>query len=311
MLLITENTIKPLSNGSVVTIGNFDGVHLGHQKLIETCADLSHADLDAGDLDVVVVTFDPTPRDYFSPSTAPVKLSSAKQKTELLEQSGVDLVWMMRFNQQLAEMSARNFAKNVINRALLAKHVVVGEDFRFGYQREGDVDLLNHLGDQFGFRALSVADLDVAGLKVSSTLVRRALAQGKFDRAEEYLGRRFTTKGKVIEGRKLGRKLGYPTANMKPEAEPCPIAGVFAVRARQLDSTQWLNGVASLGTRPAVGGQEFLIEVHLFDCSPDLYGQTLEVDYVAKIRDEENFNSTEGLIAGMNKDEKKAREILN
>ena len=150
----------------------------------------------------------------------------------------------------------------------------------------------------------------MSGSRVSSTLVRAALQQGKFDQAEKYLGRRYTTKGEVVEGRKLGRKLGYPTANMKPEAEPCPVAGVFAVRARQAESTRWLHGVASLGTRPVVGGQEFLIEVHLFDCSPDLYGEILEVDYVAKLRDEVHFESTEKLVEQMKIDEMKAREIL-
>jgi riboflavin kinase/FMN adenylyltransferase len=306
MLLITENIIETHSAGSVVTIGNFDGVHIGHQKLIESCKELAQ-----GKLDVAVVTFEPSPQHYFSSAEGPAKLSGKRQKTGLLEKTGVDLLWMMRFNQQLAEMSAAEFAEKVLSDALAVKFVVTGKDFRFGHRREGDVGLMRQLGKQLGFAVRTVEDLEFSESKVSSTLVRSALAEGKFDLAEAYLGRRYTSTGVVVEGKKLGRKLGYPTANMKPEAEPFPLSGVFAVRSRQIEDGRWMNGVASLGTRPAVDGQEFLIEVHFFDCSPDLYGKTMEVDYVEKIRDEECFDSMDALIVQMKKDELKARQILN
>ena len=305
MRVITENAVSSLSRSSVVTIGNFDGVHLGHKALIDCCVE--HADRGQ---DVVVVTFEPLPQAYFAPLSAPARLGSTRQKLELLEQSGVDLVWMMRFNQELAQMRAGKFAQSVLSDALAATTVVVGEDFRFGQSRKGDLAMLKRLGNRLGYAVQTVADVAVGGQRVSSTVVREALAGGNFERARNFLGRRFTMQGEVIQGSQLGRKLGYPTANMKPEAEPSPLSGVFAVRTREVAQEGWLDAVANLGKRPAIGGTEFLVEVHIFDFSADLYGQRLEVDFVAKIRDEENFDSMDDLIVQMKKDEAHAREIL-
>ncbi len=305
MRVITENTIRSLCRSSVVTIGNFDGMHLGHKALVDRCIDLSEKISD-----VVVVTFEPLPQAFLIPTSAPARLSSSRQKLELLEKSGVDLVWMMRFNQELANMSAASFAKSVLADALAASTVVVGKDFRFGFSREGRLATLESLGGQLGFNVTTVADLEIGKTRVSSTTVRNLLANGGFERAQDFLGRRFTMQGEVIRGSQLGRKLGYPTANMKLEAEPSPLSGVFAVRARKTAETEYLDAIASLGTRPAIGGTEFLVEVHIFDYCGDLYGQQLEVDFVAKIRDEENFESMENLVAQMKKDESRARQIL-
>ncbi len=305
MRVITENAIRPLSNSSVVTVGNFDGVHVGHQTLVKRCREQAESGQE-----VVVVTFEPLPQVWFSAAKAPARLSSVTQKLELFEKSGVDLVWMMRFNQLLADIPAKKFAESVLSTSLAATRVVVGEDFRFGRSREGDLGMLIELGADFGFEVDTVAGVEVGGVRVSSTVIREALATGDFKRASKLLGRAFTMRGKVIRGRQLGRELGYPTANMQLEAEPSPLSGVFAVRTRLRKEGPWMKAVASLGQRPAVGGRQFLVEVHIFDFEIDLYGQRLEVEYVAKIREEENFENMELLVAQMKKDETRAREIL-
>lgn len=305
MKVITENTIRPLSESSVVTIGNFDGVHLGHKALINRCIELSGVDTE-----VAVVSFEPLPQAYFFPAQAPARLTAHKEKLELLEQSGVDLVWLMRFNHELAKLSAESFVKSVLVDALGATQVVVGRDFRFGKERAGNFELLKSLGVQLGFSVATVDDFKVDGSRVSSTAIRQMLAQGNFDGAEKFLGRRFTMQGEVIYGSQLGRKLGYPTANIKPGAEPCPLSGVFAVRTRMEKEVEWRDSVASLGTRPAVGGTDFLLEVHVFDFSAELYGQQIDVEFVAKIRDEEHFDSMNELVAQMKIDEAQARRVL-
>lgn len=305
MRIIRDNPGDAISASSVVTIGNFDGVHLGHRALIERCIEVAGKGSESA-----VVTFEPLPQAYFAPDRAPARLSSTAQKLELLEQTGIDLVWLMRFNRELAQMEAADFARRVLADTLSASLVVVGEDFRFGRGREGDLGLLTELGAELGYRVETVGDVELDGMKVSSTAIRDALERGDFSRAERLLGRRFTVQGVVIRGSRLGHELGYPTANMRPEAEPCPLAGVFAVRARQLPEGHWRNGVASLGVRPAVGGREFLVEVHLFDFDGDLYGKRLEVDFLEKIRDEQNFPSLDELATQMRRDEARAREIL-
>lgn len=305
MKVITKNTIQLLSESSVVTIGNFDGLHLGHKALINRCIELAGVGSE-----VAVVSFEPLPQAFFSPDDAPARLTGSDKKLELLEQSGVDLVWLMRFDRELAKLGAASFVKSVIVDALSATHVVVGQDFRFGKGREGNLEMLKSLGAQLGFSVATVGDFLLEGSRVSSSKVRQMLALGNFDGAEKYLGRRFTLQGEVIQGSQLGRKLGYPTANIKPQAEPCPLSGVFAIRTRISDEKQWRNSVASLGTRPAIGGTEFLIEVHVFDFSAELYGQQIEVNFIAKIRDEEDFDSMDALITQMNIDEAQARQIL-
>jgi riboflavin kinase/FMN adenylyltransferase len=305
MKLVTENSFQGLSDSCVVTVGNFDGVHLGHQTLISRCHELAQPGQD-----VAVICFDPLPQAFFRPTHAPGRLSTTTQKIQLFEQSGIDLVWMMRFNQELAEMSPENFARKVLSTGVSATHVVVGEDFRFGHARQGDLDMLQQFGGNLGFQVEAVADVEIDGERVSSTVIRKALASGDLVKAKKFLGRPFTMSGEVIEGQGLGRGLGFPTANMKLEAEPSPVAGVFAVKARLEEGSEWLNAVASLGNRPAVGGKEFLVEVHLFDFSADLYGQRMEVEFVAKIRDEENFDSMDALVEQMKLDAAQARKIL-
>lgn len=305
MRVISDNKKQHISDSSVVTIGNFDGVHCGHQALIARCRELAGAGTE-----VAVITFEPLPQAWFRPQQAPARITGPQQKLRLLEDAGVDLVWMMRFNQALAEQTATEFVENVICHSLQAKTAVVGQDFRFGKSREGDLALLTQLGHEFGFTVEGMADVGLDGQRVSSSAVRAALAAGKFRQVARLLGREFTIEGEVIRGQKLGHGLGYPTANIRPETLPCPLHGVFAVRSRRLGETHWQDGVANLGNRPAVGGGEFLVEVHIFDFDGDLYGQVLEVAFVGKIRDEQDFEHIDDLKARMIIDEKRAREML-
>lgn len=307
MRLFRDLNHSALSAGSVVTIGNFDGLHRGHQALIERC----HA-WDAEGLDRAVITFEPLPHAWFNPATAPGRLTSPRQKIALLRDMGIDLVWMMRFNQALADIPARDFVERVLRDAMRARHVVVGDDFRFGRRREGDLDMLHSLGQASGFSVEVVSEVVDAQGRISSSAVRKALQEGDFARAEILLGRPWTMEGHVFRGAQLGRRLGYPTANMKLAARPCPIGGIFAVRARLAGAGNagWMDGVANLGRRPAVGGGDFLVEVHLFDVELDLYGRRMQVQFVEKIRDEANFSNLDALKAQMNIDEKQARALL-
>lgn len=305
MRVIRNNRQPVLSDSSIVTIGNFDGVHQGHQALIKRCRERAGAGAE-----VAVVTFEPLPQAWFRPQQAPARLTGPQQKLRLLEEAGVDLVWVMRFGQELAELTARAFISTVICDSLRASAVVVGQDFRFGKSREGDLQLLMQFGQEFGFDVEGLADVELDGERVSSSAVRRALAAGEFHGAARLLGREFTIEGEVIAGQQLGHGLGYPTANIRPETLPCPLSGVFAVRCKLRGTAQWLDGVANLGTRPAVGGGEFLVEVHIFDFDDDLYGQDLEVAFVGKIRNELDFRKIEELKARMSIDETLAREML-
>jgi riboflavin kinase/FMN adenylyltransferase len=293
-----------LADSSAVAIGNFDGVHPGHRELLSWCRD------SAGEQDsVVLLTFEPLPQAWFRPESAPARLTSTGQKVQQAEQLGVDLVWLMRFNQQLADMSASDFVHTVLVGDLGARVVVIGQDFRFGKGRQGDVAMLQRLGAELGFETRVVPAVMRAGQRVSSTAIREALAAGDLELAGVLLGRAFRMEGVVIHGAKLGRKLGYPTANIRLEAEPCPLQGVFAVRAR-VAGGEWRDSVVSLGRRPAVGGGEFLLEVHLFDFDGDLYGCRMEVEFIEKIRDELDFDGVDALVTQMQLDEKKARGIL-
>jgi riboflavin kinase/FMN adenylyltransferase len=208
-------------------------------------------------------------------------------------------------------MPAADFARSVLAEGLGARRVVVGSDFRFGRSRQGDLGLLTELGKGLGFAVEAVADVEVDGRRVSSTLVRELLASGDLETAARCLGRPFSMRGRVIAGQQLGRKLGYPTANLRLEAAPSPLSGVFAVRARVDGQGAWRPAVASLGVRPAVGGSEFLVEVHIFDFDGDLYQRELEVRFIARIRDEQDFPGMEELVEQMKDDEQRVREILN
>lgn len=293
---------------SVVTIGNFDGVHRGHQVLIAGCK----ACVEPGE-QLVVVTFEPLPQAFFRPAQAPARLSTVRQKLAMLDAVGTDLCWMMRFDQSLAQLAPTEFVQQVLVNELAARHVVVGEDFRFGHKRAGDLDLLERLGQQSGFSVEAMAPVVIEEIRISSTAIRQALSDGNFEKAKILLGRPYSVEGHVVRGQQLGRRLGYPTANLRVRAHPSPIQGIFAVRARICDGLSksgWREGVASLGRRPTVGGAELLLEVHLFDFDADLYGRRLQVEFVAKLRDESHFADIDTLLVHMKRDEQQARALL-
>ena len=304
MQVIRDNPGRQLLKSSVVTIGNFDALHLGHQALIRHCELLAD-----GKRPIAVVTFEPLPATWFSPDAAPARLMSARQKLDYLACEGIALVWLMRFNQSLAAMNAEDFVQSVLVDTLDASDVVVGEDFRYGKGRQGNTDSLRQSGEKLGFGLNTIQMLDVDGQRASSTAIREFLAAGDLEGAKHLLGRPFRMAGRVVRGQQLGRQLGYPTANIRLAVLPSPVKGIFAVRVRWGNSG-WREGVANLGTRPAVGGEGFLLEAHLFDFMGDLYGQRLEVEFVKKLRNEAHFADIDDLVVQMREDERQARVCL-
>ncbi|TAN05430.1 MAG: bifunctional riboflavin kinase/FAD synthetase [Rhodanobacteraceae bacterium] len=292
--------------GCVLTIGAFDGLHRGHAALLAR----THERANTLGLMPAAITFEPLPRGYFSPQ--PLKrLSSVREKLRGFADAGIELLLLLRFDAPLVAMSAEDFVRRVLVARMGAREIWVGKDFRFGHNRVGDVALLEAMQGEGGYEvrvmdAVSNGD----GERISASRVRGALGSGDFAHAAELLGRPFTIGGRVVRGQRMGRKLGYPTANVRLGQRVSPIAGIFAVRVR-VDG-RWLPGVASLGVRPTIaGGGEPLLEAHLFDFDGDLYGQRIEVEFVAKLRDEEKFADLEALHAQMDRDATQAREILN
>ncbi len=295
----------PENNRSVVTIGNFDGLHIGHQALISNTVTAA-----VNGQRSVLVSFEPLPGAYFSPANPPTRLLSIRQKVCRVAELGIQLMWLMRFNAQLAGMDPEAFVRHVLVGGLHAEKVIVGEDFRFGKQRAGDVEILRELGAALGFDVHTVAAVTEAGARVSSSDIRAALAEGDMETAQTLLGRAYSLEGRVQRGRRLGRDLGYPTANLPVANMPCPVQGIFAVRCRVGNNDAFLPGVASIGYRPTLGDDKLLLEVHLFDFEADLYGLRMEVELVQKIREEEFFESLDSLVVQMREDETLARSIL-
>lgn len=291
--------------GSVATIGNFDGVHRGHQALLSRLAGYGRK----LDLPVVAITFEPLPVEYFAPDAAPARLTSLAEKLEALAAAGADRVWLLRFNERLARLEPSEFARRVLAEGVNARRVLVGDDFRFGHRRAGDLALLQRIGPDYGFETAGMESFRVDGHRVSSTAVREALAAGELTRAEDLLGRPYAICGRVVRGEQLGRRLGYPTANIRIRRRPA-LEGVFAAEAEDSASGQRMPGVASLGTRPTVDGTRRLLEVHLFEFGGDLYGRRLRVIFRQRLREERRFDSLEALTDQMRHDERAAREVL-
>lgn len=291
--------------GSVVCIGAFDGLHLGHRALVR------HAVARARDLNVpaVALSFEPLPKEFFRQGPPPPRLSLARGKIEGLRELGIDLVGLLRFNQRLATMSATDFVRDVLVGRLGAQDVWVGPGFRFGHGRTGGIELLRALGRKHGFTADQIAPIAADGQRVSSTRVRAALASGDFMTASRLLGRPYTVNGRVVRGRQLGRTLGFPTANLRFHRNTPPLSGIFAARVHGIAAQPW-PAVTSFGTRPTVDGGEPLLEAHLFDFDGDLYGRRIEVEFVSKLRDEEKFADLPAMVAQMHRDAAQARAIL-
>ncbi len=285
-----------------VAIGNFDGVHLGHQALLQRLIEVAAAQ----GLKSAVMTFEPHPREFFTPERAPTRLTSLREKLELFAEAGVDYVYVCHFNRRFAAMTVQDFMQNILRNAMDARAILVGDDFRFGAGRQGSKeDFVNA-----GFSLQSQPQVDLDGQRVSSTVVREALAQGRLDEAARLLGRPYSISGKVVHGDKLARELGYPTANIHMLHERPPLMGIYAVKLAGLGegAASDLPGVASLGVRPTVkqNGRPTL-EVHVFDFNGNLYGRHVRVKFLHKIRDEMKFDSLETLKYWIAKDAEQAR----
>ncbi len=306
-MLITRgfDSARAASRGCVVAIGNFDGLHLGHQAILARLAQRSR---ETG-LPAAVLTFEPHPREYFAPQSAPARLMRLRDKAEMLGAAGVAELRVLRFGAALSAWDGVTFIERVLGRALGAKQVVIGTGFRYGQGRSGDVALLRAEGARLGFGVDELPPQVFGGEPVSSTRVRAALAAGRLDEARALLGRDFRICGRVIAGKRLGRRLGFPTANMRLHRRVSPVAGIFAVRVSGA-GPEGLPGVASVGTRPTVGGVEWLLEVHLFDFDGDLYRRRLAVDLIAKLRDEVHYSDLAAMTAQMHRDASRARELL-
>jgi len=293
------------ARGSVVCIGAFDGVHLGHRAVLVRARERARE----LNLDAVVASFEPLPREFFAHGRAVARLSNVREKIEQFRDAQVDRALLLRFNAALAAMSAQDFVERVLVRRLNAREVWVGEGFRFGHARSGDVDLLQRLGREHGFTAQALAPVVIEGERISSSAIREALAGGSFALAARWLGRPFAIGGHVVRGQQLGRKLGYPTANVRLGSRTSPVDGIFAVRVHGIDEAVH-PGVASLGVRPTVNGKEPLLEAHVFDFDGDLYGRRIQVEFVEKLRDEEKFADLDAMVKQIDRDAEQAREIL-
>jgi riboflavin kinase / FMN adenylyltransferase len=294
------------TRGCVLTVGNYDGVHLGHRQMIRAVKRRA-AELR---LPATVLVFEPSSKEFIDPQGAPARLTRWREKFTALAAAGVERLVTLRFNETMREMSPECFVEELLVEGLGARHVVVGDDFRYGRKACGTIDSLREAGRMRGFGVEQIEPFVLDGVRVSSTAVRERLEHGDYAAAARFLGRPYRMQGHVAHGRELGRTLGFPTANLYLMRRKSPTWGVLAVRVYGLGAAV-LEGVASLGTRPTVNGTEPLLEVHVFDFSGDLYGRLIEVEFVAKLRDEAKFDSLDALVRQMNVDAAQAREILS
>lgn len=291
------------TRATVVTVGNFDGVHLGHQHLLRELVDYAHAH----DLETAVILFEPQPKEYFMGLEAPPRLSSLRDKVVELQGLGVDWLWVLRFDQALAEQEPETFVARSLSNQLHARHVVVGDDFRFGARRRGDLTLLQRLGEDLGFSAEGTGSFIASDQRVSSTAIREALMADELATAETLLGRPYSMSGKVIHGQHLGRQLGFPTANIAIGHHRRAVDGVYRVHVRLREDADPLPGIANVGIKPSFAHLGPLLEVHLLDRDLDLYGKPLIVEFIGKVRPARKFESIDELQAQILKDIATAR----
>lgn len=294
-----------VANGSVATIGSFDGLHLGHQRLLE------HVRNEAAErgLPSIVMSFEPTPKEFFLAAKPPSRLMRFREKFEALAANGIDIFFCPRFNEAMKNIAADTFIRQILVHALNVRHLVIGDDFRFAQDREGHLDMLRQAGSTLGFTVEQMSSVVEHDVRVSSSEIRAALWEGDLERATALLGRPYRMSGKVIVGERVGRKLGYPTANVNLNRKQSAVMGIFAVR---VTGTGWgpLDAVASIGTRPTFGGIKPLLEVHIFDFDRNIYGEYIHVDFIGRLRSEEKFDDVDELVEQMHRDSELAKEIL-
>ena len=292
-------------HGSVVCIGAFDGLHLGHRALVRRAVGRAQA---LG-VPAVALSFEPLPREFFARDQLPPRLTLARGKVQGLRELGADGVGLLRFDAKLSAMTAEDFVRRLLVQRLAAREVWIGPEFRFGYKRGGDLPLLQALGAELGFSAGEIEPVQALGERVSSTRIREALRAGDFLQAENLLGRPYAIGGRVVRGKQLGRTLGFPTANLRFPKTPA-LSGIYATWVHGLGEKP-MASVSSFGTRPTVQGVEPLLEAHLLDFDGDLYGRHIEVEFVAKLRDELKFPDLPALTEQMHRDADNARRLLS
>lgn len=297
--------LRSRHQGCVATIGNFDGVHLGHQTILQQLATKAKQ----LQLPTVAIIFEPQPQEFFAPQTVPARLTRLREKLLAMQRYGVDKVLCLHFDTQLAALSAETFIQQVLITGLGVQHLVVGDDFRFGQGRKGNFALLQKTGKTYGFTVANRHTFILGEERVSSTRIRQALEQGDLSGASQLLGRPYSLHGRVRYGQQRGRSIGFPTANIFLHRQVSPLNGVFAVTLHGI-TNQPLPGVANLGTRPTVGGDDVLLEVHLFNFDRTIYGHYVEVEFVHKLRNEQRFASLEALKQQIEIDVRLAKSVL-
>ena len=295
----------PLKRASVVTIGAYDGLHLGHQVLLGRVLQRARAN----DCQAVVMSFEPMPKEFFAGGRPPARLMRFREKYDALRDFGMHIFYCPCFSPAMRSISAADFVRRILVKGLGARHLIVGDDFRFARRREGSLETLETLGRVLDFSVEAVPSVGVAGRRVSSTVIREALLRGNCRAATAFLGRPYRMSGRVVRGRCVGRSLGYPTANVDLRRRLCALNGIYAVRVCGLDEVP-LDGVASVGTRPTFGLETPLLEVHLFDFDRDIYGAYIHVDFIERLRGVETYPTARQLVAQMERDADNARSIL-
>jgi riboflavin kinase/FMN adenylyltransferase len=298
--------LEPFKNGCVLTIGNFDGLHLGHREVIKKLAERGKA---LG-YPVVAMIFEPQPLEYFLGDNAPSRLMRLREKVIGFSTLPVDNLLIVRFNRYLANLEAERFIDEILIKKLNIKHLVIGDDFHFGKARRGNFAMLKEKGKRLGFAVEDTGSFHKAGHRVSSTLIRDALSEGDLALAEQLLGHGYSICGRVVHGQKRGRTLGYPTANIQLFRKNTPVNGVFAVTMTGIDNLE-IKGIANVGTRPTVdGGSRAILETHLFNFDKEIYGRYVEVHFKQKIRDEMRFQSLAKLKAQIEHDVAETKKIF-
>ena len=288
-----------------LTIGNFDGVHLGHQAILQMLVNKARE----LDVDACIMSFEPLPQEYFVPAQAPARLTRLREKWCALEDTGVDQFLCIKFDHRLAELNADEFIQHILLDQLHVKFLVVGDDFKFGKGRSGDFNLLKSYGDRHGFEVVDSHSVCLDGERISSTGIRKALAKGELEHANRMLGRPYRMCGRVAHGDKRGRTIGFPTANIKLHRHATPLSGVYAVTLSGIGDHA-IDGVANIGKRPTVDGHNLQLEVHLFDFEQDIYGEQVCVEFKHKLREEQRFESFDALKQQIVKDSEQAKQFF-
>jgi len=308
-VLTVQNTEHfRIESGTIVTIGTFDGVHLGHQKILNRLKELKE---ETG-LTTVVLTFDPHPRKVLFPEQKDLKLlTSIEEKLALLEHYGVDIAVVYPFSREFAHLEPETYVRDILVKSLKVQHMVIGYDHKFGNERKGDIHTLRAYGPKLGFRVEEISPRDIDHIAISSSKIRKALEEGNIDLASEFLGHRYFIHATVISGKKLGRSLGYPTANLRPQGEDKLIPGKGIYFVEVLPGVQQYYGMMSIGLNPTTDNDEAIkCEVHIFDFNSDLYGKSVRINFLKRIRDEKKFANLTELKAALDEDKRRCEELM-